>query len=68
MSNKEITTEALNLPLVDRLIIVNKLVESFNPMGLEVEKQWIDEVSNQKKLVEAGELETISYKEFFDED
>ncbi len=68
MSNKEIITEALNLPLVDRLIIVNKLVESFNPMGLEVEKQWIDEVSNQKKLVEAGELETISYKEFFDED
>jgi hypothetical protein len=67
MSNKEIILEALNLPLADRLFIVNKLVESFNPMDTEVEKKWIDEVSNRKKLLETGKLETISYSEFFDE-
>lgn len=67
MSNKEIIFEALNLPLADRLFIVNQLVESFNPMEKEVEKKWIDEVSNRKRLLEAGKLETISYSEFFDE-
>ena len=68
MSNKEIISEALNLPLADRLFIVNKLVESFNPMNSKVEKNWIDEVNNRKKLLEAGKLETVSYKEFFGED
>jgi len=67
MSNKEIIFEALNLPLADRLFIVNRLVESFNPMDAEVEKKWIDEVSNRNKLLKTGKLETISYSEFFDE-
>lgn len=67
MSNKEIISEALNLPLADRLFIVNKLVESFNPMNSEVEKNWIEEVNDRKKLLEAGKLETVSYKEFFGE-
>ncbi len=68
MSKKEIISKALNLPLPDRLFIVNKLVESFNPMNSKVEKNWIDEVNNRKKLLEAGKLETVSYKEFFGED
>jgi len=67
MSNTEIIVEALNLPLADRLFIVNKLVESFNPMNSEIEKKWLDEVSNRKKLLELGKLETVSYSEFFDE-
>jgi len=67
MSNTEIIVEALNLPLADRLFIVNKLVESFNPMNSEIEKKWLDEVSNRKKLLEIGKLETVSYNEFFDE-
>jgi hypothetical protein len=67
MSNTEIIVEALNLPLADRLFIVNKLVESFNPMNTVIEKKWLDEVSNRKKLLELGKLETISYSEFFDE-
>ncbi len=68
MSKKEIISKVLNLPLPDRLFIVNKLVESFNPMNSKVEKNWIDEVNNRKKLLEAGKLETVSYKEFFGED
>ena len=68
MSNKEIISQVLTLPLDDRLFIVNKVIESFNPMNSEVEKQWLDEVTNRKKLLEAGKLETISYSEFFGED
>ena len=67
MSNQEIISQVLTLPLDDRLFIINKVIESFNPMNQEVEQQWIDEVTNRKKLLEAGELETISYSEFFGE-
>ena len=67
MSNKEIISQVLTLPLDDRLFIVNKLVESFNPMDSEVEKKWLDEVVNRKKLLDAGKLETVSYSEFFGE-
>ncbi len=67
MSNREIISEALNLPLADRLFIVNKLVESFNPMNAEVEKKWLEEINQREKLLEAGELKTLSYREFFGE-
>ena len=68
MSNQEIISQVITLPLDDRLFIINKVIESFNPMNQEVEQQWIDEVTNRKKLLEAGKLETISYNEFFGED
>ena len=68
MSNKEILSEALNLPLAERLFIVNQLIESFNSMNEKMEKKWTNEASKRKKLYEAGELRTLSYKEFFGED
>ncbi len=67
MSNQEIISEALNLPLADRLFIVNKLVESFNPMNVELEKKWLDEVHKRKKLLKSGEIKTLSYQKFFSE-
>jgi putative addiction module component (TIGR02574 family) len=68
MSNKEIISEALNLPIADRLFIVNRLVESFNPMDKDMEKIWLDEVSKRVENYNEGNLETLSYKEFFSED
>lgn len=67
MSNTEILSEALNLPLTERLFIVTKLIESFNKMNSDIEKSWMQELHDRKKLLEAGELKTISYKEFFSE-
>jgi len=68
MSNQEIISQALNLPLADRLLIVNELVESFNPMNPNVEEQWKAELLKREKLLKSGELKTISYEEFFGED
>lgn len=67
MSNTEIISEALNLPLADRLFIVNKLVASFNPMHTDVEKEWLKELKDRKELLGTEKLETVSYKEFFGE-
>ncbi len=68
MSNQEIISQTLTLPLADRLFIVNQIVESINPMDNKIEKQWIEEVKSRHKLLEIGKLETVSYKEFFGED
>jgi hypothetical protein len=67
MSSAEIISEALNLPLSDRLLIVNKLVESFNPMDANVEKEWLKELKDRKELLGRDKLETVSYKAFFGE-
>jgi len=67
MSNNEIVTEALSLPLADRLYIVNQLLESFNPIQPQIESKWKDELSKRKKLLESKEAQTLSYQEFFDE-
>jgi len=68
MSNQEIISEALNLPLSERLIIVNRLVESFNVMDSDVEENWRKEIKRRDELLKGGQLETVSYKEFFGED
>jgi len=68
MSNQEIISQALNLPLADRLLIVNELVESFNPMNPNVEEQWKAELLKREKLLKSGEIKTVSYEEFFGED
>jgi len=68
MSNQEIISQALNLPLADRLLIINELVESFNPMNPNVEEQWKAELLKREKLLKSGELKTVSYEEFFGED
>lgn len=67
MSNTEILSEALNLPLTERLFIVNKLIESFNKMDSDIEKSWAEELNARKELLEKGQLKTINYKEFFGE-
>jgi len=68
LSNQEIISQALNLPLADRLLIVNELVESFNPMNPNVEEQWKAELLKREKLLKSGEIKTVSYEEFFGED
>jgi putative addiction module component (TIGR02574 family) len=68
MSNQEIISQALNLPLADRILIVNELVESFNPMNPNVEEQWKVELLKREKLLKTGELKTVSYEEFFAKD
>lgn len=50
MSNTEILSEALNLPLTERLFIVNKLIESFNKMDSDIEKFWMQLSFNLKAL------------------
>lgn len=67
MSINEILKSALELPIDERAVIVDVLTQSFNTTNDKTEKNWEDEVNKRLELLDSGELETISYEDFFNE-
>lgn len=67
MSINEILESALELPIDERVVIADLLNQSLNPMDKDIEQSWIEEVNKRLELLDKGELETLSYDEFFDE-
>jgi hypothetical protein len=67
MSVNEIIASMLELPIDERVVITDILTQSINPINKEIEQHWIDEVNYRLQLLDIGELETISFKDFFDE-
>lgn len=68
MSRNDILESALNLPINERIVLVETLLESYNSFEDEnIEKEWEEEAKVRAKFLKKGELETISYDEFFDE-
>lgn len=67
MSTNEILKSALELPIEDRVIITDMLTQSLNTPNREIEKNWESEVNKRLERLDKGELETISFNEFFNE-
>lgn len=67
MSKQELLKELFSLPIDERLEISDKLNQTLNPISAETEKAWLDEIDRRKEEYKSGEIETISYKEFFGE-
>ncbi len=67
MSKNDVLETALNLPIKERILLVESLVESYNSFDDDIEKEWLEEIKNRELLLDKGKLETISYDEFFDE-
>jgi hypothetical protein len=67
MSINEILKNALELPIDERVLIADILTQSLNTSNNKIEQNWEEEVNKRLELIDKGELETISYKEFFDE-
>lgn len=66
MSKNDILEGALNLPIEDRIKLVETLLESYNSFDNDsIEKDWVDEVT--KRAENLGDSDTLSYEEFFDE-
>jgi hypothetical protein len=66
MSKNDILESALNLPIEDRIKLVETLLESYNSFDNDsIEKAWIDEVT--KRAENLDDSDTLSYKDFFDE-
>lgn len=66
MSKNDILESALNLPIEDRIKLVETLLESYNSFNNDsIEKDWVDEVT--KRAENLDDSDTLSYEEFFDE-
>ena len=66
MSKNDILEGALNLPIEDRIKLVETLLESYNSFDNDsIEKAWLDEVT--KRAENLDDSDTLSYEEFFDE-
>ena len=67
MSSNNILDNALELPIEQRVILADALIQSFNPMDKDIEASWIQEAKNRLHALEEGRLETISSEIFFRE-
>jgi hypothetical protein len=66
MSKNDILEGALNLPIEDRIKLVETLLESYNSFdNNSIEKAWVDEVN--KRAENLDDSNTLSYEDFFDE-
>ncbi len=66
MSKNDILEGALNLPIEDRIKLVETLLESYNSFDNDsIEKAWLEEVT--KRTENLDNSDTLSYEEFFDE-
>ena len=66
MSKNDILESALNLPIEDRIKLVETLLESYNSFDNDsIEKAWLDDVT--KRAENLDDSDTLSYEEFFDE-
>ena len=66
MSKNDILESALNLPIEDRIKLVETLLESYNSFdNNSIEKAWIDE--DIKRAENLDTSDTLSYKDFFNQ-
>ncbi len=68
MSINEILNSALELPINQRVQIVDLLTSSFNSIDKNIEQSWIDEANERLKLLNNNQSKILSYDEFFLED
>jgi hypothetical protein len=68
MSVNEILNSALELPINQRVQIVDILTSSFNSIDKNIEQSWIDEANERLKSLNNNQSKILSYDEFFLED
>ena len=60
----KIYEQALDLPIEERLLLIDKLLQSANlPTREEIDKAWADEVEQRSKAVESGTEKMIPGEE-----
>ena len=66
MSKNDILESALDLPIKDRIKLVETLLESYNSFdNSSIEKAWIAEVTKRAENLDTSD--TLSYKDFFNQ-
>ena len=62
----KVSDEALSLPLIERIALVERLLQSLNPPDQpEIERIWVKEVERRVAEIENGEAELIPGEQVF---
>ncbi len=64
--NNPLIREATNLPPLDKLQLVDYLLESLDMPDTNIEKMWADESSRRWEGYKAGEISSVSAAEVFE--
>ena len=62
---EKIYDEALDLPSEERLILIDKLLQSIIPSNKSIENAWIVESERRLQEYKDGKVKTVSGKEVF---
>jgi len=62
---EKIYDEALDLPSEERLILIEKLLQSIIPSNKSIENAWIVESERRLQEYKDGKVKTVSGKEVF---
>ncbi len=64
---KKLISEALQLKLPERFIVIEALINSLDVPNPQIEEEWAKESERRLKAYKKGKLKTISFEDMFGE-
>lgn len=65
MNTKDLITEAMSLPVEERIIIVDSLLKSLNPPESEIDKKWAAVAKQRLEEMRSGETKAVPGEDVF---
>ncbi len=62
---EDLFDEAISLPVEERTLLVDKLLQSLNPALSDIDKLWAEEAERRLKEITEGSVKTIPGDEVF---
>ncbi len=62
---EDLFDEAISLPVEERTLLVDKLLQSLNPTQGEIDKLWAEEAEKRVKEIAEGSVKTIPGESVF---
>lgn len=59
MKTKDLITEAIDLPIEERAIIVDSILKSLNPTQADIDKKWAEVAKRRLKELRSGAVRSI---------
>ena len=62
---EDLFDEIVSLPLDLKIQLIDKLLQSIQPINIEIDKLWADEAEKRIQEIKCGKVNTISGEEVF---
>lgn len=67
MNTKELIKEAASLPVEERAMVLESLLQSFNQPETKIDKKWVHEANKRLSEIKSGHIDTIPGEKVFTE-